>query len=115
VFFVVFYFLAVIWGVRSAYYWQPSVLDLILQLMLMITISCWAISDSIARGKPIPTSARVWYFFFAIILVPVYVIETRRWRGVGWVALHAFAWFAAAMSSFVVISLLTALIRSKGH
>ncbi len=79
--------------------------------MLMLALSCWAISDSVARGAPIPTFARVWYFIFGIILVPIYVIGTRGWRGVGWVAIHVIAWMTTVMASWFVFSILIALIK----
>jgi len=54
----------------------------------------WAIADARQNQKPFPRSQELWVFSFAILVVPGYVILTRGWKGLGWVALHSVAWTA---------------------
>lgn len=95
-FLVAFYALAAVWGVRSVRFWEPSGLDLLTPVALSITLAWWAIVDARKRRHPIPVLSRTWFFLLAVLLVPGYVIWSRRWRGVGWVALHGILWYAFA-------------------
>ena len=56
-FLAAFYVLAVIGGGRSAYYWQPSYLDLFSDVTFVVVLSTWAIHDSMVHGRPIPLLA----------------------------------------------------------
>ena len=90
---IAYYGLAVYWGARSAVVWELSAGDFYLQVTLAIILGVWAVADARQRGKPIPTSAQAWFLFLASFVVPGYVIVTRGWKGLGWVTLHAVAWF----------------------
>jgi hypothetical protein len=48
--------------------------------------------DAKRRGWPIPLFAQPWFVLLALILVPAYVVWSRRWRGVAYLALHAALW-----------------------
>lgn len=74
-----FYGLAVLWGVRSAYYWEPSILALLVPLALATVMCTWT-ADSIARGHPIPLLGRAWLFIAAGITVLGYILWSRGWR-----------------------------------
>jgi hypothetical protein len=54
------------------------------------------LADARCRRKPIPGSAKPWYFILAGIVVPAYVIWSRGWRGLGWLVVHAFLWVVMA-------------------
>lgn len=95
-FLVAFYTLAVMWGIRQVYYWEPSPLDFLVSVALTIALGWWAIVDAKRRQRPIPLLARPWYVLAAGVLVPVYVLSSRRWRGLGWLALHAVGWYVLA-------------------
>jgi hypothetical protein len=88
VFLLVYYLLFAMWGVRSAWPTVPSRLDIMVPLALYAIASCWVIVDDRARGRAIPLLSQQWFFLAAGLLVPVYVIWSRGWRGVGYVALH---------------------------
>ena len=94
---VSFYLLGVMWGFRSAYYWERSLLDLLIPVATAFVMCWWAISDSIARGQPIPVLSRAWFLFAAGILVPCYVVWTRGWPGVGLVLFHSIAWYVVCV------------------
>ncbi len=101
-FFLTFYALAIVWGVRHVQYWLPSLLDLLIPVALAICLGSWAISDARRRGRPIPFNARSWFFLLAVIVVPGYFIVSRGWRGIAWVAINSVAWFLlTAMTSII--------------
>lgn len=88
--------MAIVWGLRNIYYWESSQLDLLVPLILTFSLGGWAVADSKGRREPIPSLSRPWYYLMGILLVPGYVLWTRRWRGLGWLALHSVAWFLLA-------------------
>ena len=87
-FLLAYYLLLAMWGVRSAWPTVPSRLDIMVPLALYAVASCWVIVDDRARGRAIPLLSQQWFFLAAGLLVPFYVIWSRGWRGVGYVALH---------------------------
>jgi hypothetical protein len=92
-FLVAFYALAVVWGVRNVRFWEPSALDQLIPIALAICLGWWAIVDARRRRHPIPMLARPWFFLLAGLVVPGYVIWSRRWRGAVWVILLGILWF----------------------
>jgi len=62
----------------------------------------WAIVDARRRRHPIPLLARPWFVLLAGLVVPVYVVWSRRWAGVGWVVLHGVIWQLLATVSMHV-------------
>lgn len=96
-FLIALYTLALVWGVRNIYFWMPSRIDLVFPFTFGIVLAWWAIVDSRRRRHPIPLLARQWFLLGAGIFVPGYVIWTRRWYGVGWLALHTILWLMITM------------------
>jgi hypothetical protein len=43
-----------------------------------------------------PASAIPWLYLLAGIVVPLYFLFTRGWKGIGWVLLHAVCWYILA-------------------
>jgi hypothetical protein len=103
---VVYYLLAEIWGVRNIWFWESSRLDILVPVVLSVALGWWAVVDAKHRGRPIPIFAQPWFVLFAVPLVPAYMIWTRRWRGVGWLVLHAALWYALATVTMHVGGLL---------
>ena len=98
-----FYLLAVVWGVRNVHYWERSILDLLVPIAFNICTAFWALVDARRRGRPIPMFAQWIFLLFAGIVVPGYVIWTRGWRGLGWLALHALlSYTVVAVTMFAV-------------
>lgn len=95
-FFIGFYLLAVVWGIRGIYQTEASALDLLVPFALAVCLGWWALVDARHRRTPIPGSAKPWVFFLAGIVVPGYVVWSRGWRGLGWLVVHAFLWVALA-------------------
>lgn len=99
-FLIGFYSLAVLWGIRNIYHNQPSMLDLLIPIALSICLGWWAVTDARRRRQPIPLTAQVWFFILAVLVVPGYVIWSRGWRGMAWVALHLFIWYLVVTIAF---------------
>jgi hypothetical protein len=79
------------------YFWQPSLLDLLVAVVLAVVLGWWAVSDSKRRRHPIPMLAGPWFVLLAGLLVPAYVIWSRRWRGLGLLLLHMAGWYLLAL------------------
>lgn len=105
-FLTAFYLTAVVWGIRGLYYWHPSGLDFWLRVSLAVTLAWWAACDARRRGRALPCPARFALVAFAEIAVPIYFIWTRRWRGLGWVLLHAFCWWVVSVLAMYGVGLL---------
>jgi hypothetical protein len=95
-FLVFYYLLAELSGVRSIWYWRPSRLDFLVPPALAVALGLWVVADARRRGRPIPMFVQKWFVLLAPVLAPAYIIWSRRWRGVGWLTLHAALWYALA-------------------
>jgi hypothetical protein len=93
-FLLTYYAIGIVWGVRNVWFWRPSFLDLLTPILLCVCLGWWAVVDARLRSRPIPITVKPWFVLLAPLVVPGYVIWSRRWRGVGWAALHAFCWYA---------------------
>jgi hypothetical protein len=82
-FLAAFYVLTTIWGFRTGGRFPPSGLDLLLPATTAFALAWWAISDSVARGRPITRLAQAWFVLIANIVVPGYLIFSRGWVGLG--------------------------------
>ena len=105
-FLLAYYSLFAIWGVRSAWPTVPSRLDVCVPLALYAAATWWVIVDARARGRAIPVLSQQWFFLVAGLLVPVYVMRTRGWRGVGAVALHGVLGYLLATLCMNAVALL---------
>lgn len=83
----------------------PSVLAPSPGLILVFNVGLgwWAIHDSIVRGHPIPFFSRSWFIVFPGLLVPLYVIWSRGWRGAALLIGHLMAWYAVC---FVIMTVM---------
>ena len=104
-FLAAFYALALVQGIRSLYYWEPSFLDLLVPIAFIIALGWWAVVDASVRRHPIPILARPWFFLFAWLLVPGYVIWSRGWRGVLWIVLNCFGWYVLATATWLMLNI----------
>ena len=75
---------------------EPSGLDVWVPVALTIILGWWAIVDARQRGYSVPLLTRAWFFLFALVLVPAYIVWSRKWRGLGWMVLHAALWYLLA-------------------
>jgi hypothetical protein len=98
----IYYVMGIIWGTRNVYYWEESILDLLVPLGMGLLLSSWAMFDSRVRGHPIPLLVSPLFFLLAGLLVPGYVIWSRGWYGLGLVAIHAVAWYGLCLVSMFI-------------
>lgn len=75
---------------------SPALSDLVLPMALYICLCSWALADARERQLPIARSLQIWFYCFAPIVVPGYVLGTRGWPGLAWLLFHVLAWFALA-------------------
>jgi hypothetical protein len=106
-----FYAIAPLYAVAIVQERGDRGVDLFFGLVLNVILSCWAFADARRRGRPIPAMSRTWFFLFAWCMVPGYVIQTRGWRGVGWLALHGVVWVALGIATAVALELMTFAAR----
>ncbi|MEZ6042955.1 MAG: hypothetical protein R3C20_20830 [Planctomycetaceae bacterium] len=112
-FLLAYYLLSALGGVRSAWPTVPLLLDMMLPLALYDVASWWMIADARARGRSVPLLSQQWLFLAAWLLVPIYVIWSRGWRGLGYVTLHAvLGSLLAAVSMNAVAVLYHAVVPS---
>ena len=98
-FFVAFYLMAVVWGVRNVSQQKESSLDLICSLVMALALGMWALADARHRRHSIPLLARPWFVLLAGLVVPAYVLWTRGWRGAVWVVVNSVCWYGVATVS----------------
>jgi len=69
--------------VASGYYGEfPSVeADLIYALGFSLLLTWWVYADRRKRRHPVPFEFEAFVFFAWIVVVPVYLFQTRRWWG----------------------------------
>lgn len=98
---IAMYLLAVVSGLRAVYDATETNLDLLLPIVSAICLGWWALVDARRCGHPIPPLSRPWFFLFAGLVVPGYVLWSRKWRGAGWLVLHIILWYAVAIVSLI--------------
>lgn len=103
-----YYLLAVIWGVRSALFGASAQIDLVWAIAFNLILTWWMTSDARNRGKPISIFVASWIFLLAALVVPIYVIFTRGWRGVLLLFVHAIVWYGVILASYYVTLLIMA-------
>jgi hypothetical protein len=106
-FFIAFYLLAVIGGIRQVRVGESPIVDSLFPLAMAVCLGVWAVADSKHQGRPIPFNTRWSFVVFGVFLVPCYLIWSRGWRGLGWVIANAIAWtvlsVAATMTSSIIL------------
>ena len=105
-FLLAYYSLFAMWGIRSAWPTVPSRLDIMVPLSLYAVASWWVVVDARLRGRAVPLLSQQWFFLAAGLLVPVYVIWSRGWRGVGYLALHGVLGYLLATVCMNAVALL---------
>ena len=43
-------------------------------------LACWAQRDMVRRGRAFPAD---WVFLISLLYFPIYLVQSRRWRGLG--------------------------------
>ncbi len=72
------------------------------QLLFQFSIANWAAWDAQSRGRPLLRIQQEAMFFFAPLAIFVYLVATRRWRGVGLWTLHVLGYMTVFILSQVL-------------
>jgi hypothetical protein len=102
-FLAAYYSLAALSGAMGVVQAELVRTNLAMNAVLAFAMGWWAIVDARRRKHPIPMTSRDWFVLFALLLVPAYVIWSRGWRGVGWLALHALLGYGAAVVTLYAV------------
>ncbi len=72
-------------------------------LLLACSAAGWCVVDARRRDKKFPWAVQFLTLLFWIVAVPIYLIVSRGWSGLGWTFLNAIGFLA----TFVVANLVT--------
>ena len=98
---VAFYVAAVIAAATDAL--NNNTLVYFLGSLLMATASGgWCLADASWRGKPMTWAAQLLTFLFWPIAVPIYLVASRGWRGLGWALLNSIAFCITSVAAHLV-------------
>jgi len=73
-----------------------------LSLVRLLNLGLWSVQDAKRRRHPIPLLAEDLFVVFAWVLVPLYAIQSRGWRGFAWVIFHGMGWAVTFFLAYVV-------------
>lgn len=79
---------------------QQPLIRLLFHVSLASITTYWCVIDSRMRRSPIVRSLHWLIFFTWLIAVPIYLIGSRRLRGLGLVLLHAIGLFVASLLAY---------------
>jgi len=65
-------------------------------ILLSSASAGWCLVDASWRGQPLTWAAQLLTFLFWPIAVPIYLVSSRGWRGLGWALLNALAFYATS-------------------
>ena len=82
------YGVAAFWGFAQAVS-ENSLIYYLVAMLLSCFATAWSAVDARRRGKPLLPVLQMITFFSWPIAVPIYLIATRKWRGLAYALLHA--------------------------
>ncbi|MGE3240101.1 MAG: hypothetical protein AB7G28_11385 [Pirellulales bacterium] len=75
-------------------------------ILLASTSAGWCLADASWRGQPMTWAAQLLAYMFWPIAVPIYLIASRGWRGLGWALLNTIAFYITSVAAhFAVLSM----------
>ena len=94
------YLLAAIAGATGADRSQAVVVQIVFPFMMASAAAYWCVVDSRILGRPIVPAVQCIMFFTWPLAVPIYLVYSRRLRGLGLGVLHAMGLFIVAAVAF---------------
>lgn len=91
---VALYVLSAVWGGLQIVCLQNAFFAWAFALLFASLITFWASIDAKLRGQPMLHIVQALFLFTWPLAALVYLVATRRWRGLGLWALNAFGLFA---------------------
>ncbi len=88
------YALAALWGVAQARAPVNGVLYMLAALSMALAATLWAVNDARCRGKWLPHIVQFLMLLTWPLALPIYLVLSRKLRGVGLAILHAVALYA---------------------
>lgn len=79
---------------------ENSDLEFLLSVGLAFSMAWWTITDASDRGHPFRLSIRLLVIVFGGFAAPLYVLWTRRWKGIVWIALVALGLVIASEAGY---------------
>jgi len=98
-----YYALSACWGVVGVSREELPWVELGLNAALALALGWWGLVDARPRRHPVPLSSRAWFVLFAPLVVPVYVIWSRGWRGALWLVLHTLLGYGVAVATLYAL------------
>ena len=80
---------------------QDTLAQYLFTLLMASTAALWTVLDARRHNRPIVHIGQLVVFFFWPIAVPLYLIWTRGFRGLGWAVLHAVGLFLTLYIAYV--------------
>ena len=68
-------------------------------LLLATASGGWCLADASWRGNPMTWAVQLLTFLFWPVAVPVYLVASRGWRGLGWALLNAIAFVITSVAA----------------
>ncbi|MDQ3333056.1 MAG: hypothetical protein M3552_20800 [Planctomycetota bacterium] len=102
IFLIIGYLAMAVDGAAQASPFPNPLFQTALSLIPILNLGLWAVRDARLAANPIPLLAQKWFVIFGWVLVPVYAIQSRGWRGLGWTILHGIGWFVTQYVAFGV-------------
>jgi hypothetical protein len=79
---------------------ENSDLEFLLSVGLAFSMAWWTITDASDRGHPFRLSIRLLVIVFGGFAAPLYVLWTRRWKGIVWIVLVALGLVIASEAGY---------------
>ncbi|TWU34337.1 hypothetical protein [Novipirellula artificiosorum] len=97
---VALYVLTAVCGAVQVVTYESSAIHYLFSLSIALAATSWAVADSRIRGRRFIGILRVVYLLVWPLASLVYLLLTRRLRGLGWWGLNGAALFATLMLTF---------------
>ncbi|MBI1367190.1 MAG: hypothetical protein GC162_00905 [Planctomycetes bacterium] len=99
------HFLFLSWGIHLAAGDASAPIDLLFRLSISIIIVLACAADARRLHLPLRRIVRIIMLFTWPLTVPIYLIWSRRWRGLLWLALWSLSLTAAALAPYLLLLL----------
>jgi hypothetical protein len=69
-------------------------------LLMACSATGWCVADARRRGKQLLPVVQLIALLFWFVAVPVYLLASRGWRGLGWIVLNAIGLYASTFAAY---------------
>lgn len=83
-----YYTLIAAWGAGQLFVPENSAIDFLARLTIALPATLWLIRDAQTRNIDIPHIVQPAVLALWVFVVPVYLVRTRKLKGLGWVVVH---------------------------